>query len=95
MKKFPLRTKLIAFTLKPFNPLMVLRATGRMGKNNIICVFFSISHFINFCYFYVFSGPKLVKKFRSDLIQRYSMLSGGDDSVIADYIYHCNAQTPS
>ncbi|GAB1608735.1 protein ABHD4-like isoform X1, partial [Argonauta hians] len=38
-------------------------------------------------------GPGLVKKFRSDLQLRFSKLF--DDDTILDYLYHCNAQTPS
>lgn len=38
-------------------------------------------------------GPGLVKKFRPDLKQRFSPLF--DDDTILNYIYHCNAQTPS
>lgn len=40
-------------------------------------------------------GPKLIEKVRPDLIKKYSSLTEGDDSVIADYIFHCNAQNPS
>jgi pimeloyl-ACP methyl ester carboxylesterase len=38
-------------------------------------------------------GPSLITKFKSDLIQNYSDLFS--DNRIADYMYHCNAQTPS
>jgi len=38
-------------------------------------------------------GPGIVKKFRPDLKQRFSPLF--EDDTILNYIYHCNAQTPS
>ncbi|XP_036370650.1 (Lyso)-N-acylphosphatidylethanolamine lipase-like isoform X2 [Octopus sinensis] len=38
-------------------------------------------------------GPGLVKKFRSDLQHRFSKLF--EDDTILNYLYHCNAQTPS
>ncbi len=45
--------------------------------------------------FYVFAGPKLIEKVRPDLIKKFSILSDDGDTNIADYIFHCNAQTPS
>lgn len=38
-------------------------------------------------------GPKLVRKFRPDFQKKYSSVV--DDDSILNYIYHCNAQTPS
>ncbi|KAK3086338.1 hypothetical protein FSP39_017047 [Pinctada imbricata] len=38
-------------------------------------------------------GPGLVKRFRPDLQNKFSHML--DDDTIFDYIYHCNAQTPS
>lgn len=38
-------------------------------------------------------GPGLVKRFRPDLQKKFS--DKEDDDTIFDYIYHCNAQTPS
>ncbi|CAL8096900.1 unnamed protein product [Orchesella dallaii] len=40
-------------------------------------------------------GPKLIEKVRPDLIKKFSILSEDGDAKIADYIFHCNAQTPS
>lgn len=38
-------------------------------------------------------GPGLIKRFRPDLQAKFSTLF--DDDTMLDYIYHCNAQTPS
>ncbi|XP_045193546.2 (Lyso)-N-acylphosphatidylethanolamine lipase-like isoform X2 [Mercenaria mercenaria] len=38
-------------------------------------------------------GPGLIKRFRPDLQAKFSPLF--DDDTILDYIYHCNAQSPS
>ncbi|XP_076112125.1 (Lyso)-N-acylphosphatidylethanolamine lipase-like isoform X1 [Mytilus galloprovincialis] len=38
-------------------------------------------------------GPVLVKKFRPDLQRKFG--ESEEDDTIFDYIYHCNAQTPS
>ncbi|KAL4234358.1 Alpha/beta hydrolase domain-containing protein 4 [Mactra antiquata] len=38
-------------------------------------------------------GPGLIKRFRPDLQAKFSHLF--DDDTMLDYIYHCNAQTPS
>ncbi|CAG0889780.1 unnamed protein product [Darwinula stevensoni] len=40
-------------------------------------------------------GPKLVAKIRPDLIKKFSSIIPNSDEVIPNYIYHCNAQTPS
>lgn len=39
-------------------------------------------------------GPGLVKRFRPDLQAKFSDVLEHDDAIF-DYIYHCNAQTPS
>lgn len=38
-------------------------------------------------------GPSLIARFRPDLLENYS--DSCDYQLVADYIYHCNAQTPS
>ncbi|XP_021948565.1 (Lyso)-N-acylphosphatidylethanolamine lipase isoform X2 [Folsomia candida] len=40
-------------------------------------------------------GPKLIEKVRPDLIRKFAALSGDGDATVAEYIFHCNAQTPS
>lgn len=89
----------------------MIRATGPIGNKNIykslqICSLikeikiyklyggfnYALFYFLDFFYN---KAPRLVKRFRNDLIKKYSLLSGGEDSVIADYIYHCNVQKPS
>ncbi|XP_031562008.1 1-acylglycerol-3-phosphate O-acyltransferase ABHD5-like [Actinia tenebrosa] len=39
-------------------------------------------------------GPSLVQRFRPDFQRKYSSLINDDDTIV-NYIYHCNAQTPS
>ncbi|CAG0888529.1 unnamed protein product [Cyprideis torosa] len=40
-------------------------------------------------------GPKLIERYRQDIIERYSDFVGHDTRLITDYIYHCNARYPS
>jgi len=40
-------------------------------------------------------GPKLVKRAKRDLFQKFSTIVENADAIIADYMYHCNAQNPS
>lgn len=42
-----------------------------------------------------FGGPQLVGRFRPDLVQKFSTLSESSDVAFSEYIYHCNAQTPT
>ncbi|KFM57720.1 Abhydrolase domain-containing protein 4, partial [Stegodyphus mimosarum] len=65
--EIPMWAKLIAFMLRPFNPLAGLRAAGPWG-------------------------PQLIPKLRPDIIRKFDPL---DPDVVSNYIYHCNAQTPS
>lgn len=41
---------------------------------------------------YYISGPGLVKKFRSDIQNKFSDVL--TDDTITSYIYHCNARNP-
>lgn len=40
-------------------------------------------------------GPKLVKRARPDIFQKFRATVDNADTTIADYIYHCNAQNPT
>jgi len=40
-------------------------------------------------------GPTLISKFRPDLRKKYEGIFGEDDTRVMEYIYHCNAQSPS
>lgn len=40
-------------------------------------------------------GPSMITKFRPDLIHKFSHENMKDDTIIADYVYQCNAQEPS
>jgi hypothetical protein len=45
---------------------------------------------------FTLTGPKLIEKARPDLIKKYAALTeDGDAAVIANYIFHCNAQNPT
>lgn len=51
--------------------------------------------YIKFLFFLLTIGPKLIEKVRPDLIRKFAALSGDGDATVAEYIFHCNAQTPS
>jgi len=40
-------------------------------------------------------GPNMVRKARPDIIRKFSGMVEDADTVIPNYIYHCNAQKPS
>jgi len=40
-------------------------------------------------------GPRLVRKSRSDFRQRYNIVTSQDKHAVHNYIYHCNAASPS
>ena len=40
-------------------------------------------------------GPRLVSKARPDIINKFAGSVQGAESVIPQYIYHCNAQSPT
>lgn len=40
-------------------------------------------------------GPRLVQRFRGDLREKFRPILQDDCPAFLDYIYHCNAQTPS
>lgn len=40
-------------------------------------------------------GPGLVKRFRSDFRQKFGVFEQENENAILDYIYHCNAASPS
>ncbi|CAL4076318.1 unnamed protein product [Meganyctiphanes norvegica] len=40
-------------------------------------------------------GPKMLKRTRPDIIRKYSGVVEDAETVIPNYIYHCNAQNPS
>ncbi|ESN93448.1 hypothetical protein HELRODRAFT_115658 [Helobdella robusta] len=39
-------------------------------------------------------GPSLISKYRPDLVQKFKHKNMKEDSIIANYVYHCNAQEP-
>lgn len=42
---------------------------------------------------FIFVGPWLVNKARSDISDKY-VAAVGSNEVITEYIYHCNSQKP-
>jgi len=42
------------------------------------------------------AGPWLVKRLRPDIMKKFEdLLGAGNTTIIADYLYHCNAQDPT
>lgn len=68
--RFPIWVRVVNSIFQAFNPLAVLRVTGRWG-------------------------PTLVHKFRRDLEEKFRPKLEDDCCKFLDYIYHCNAQTPT
>nr|CAH0110460.1 unnamed protein product [Daphnia galeata] len=68
--RIPPWVKGIAYLLQPFNPLWLIRVSGRLG-------------------------PHIVRKARPDIFQKYAGMVEDPEEAISQYIYHCNAQTPT
>ncbi|EFX80395.1 hypothetical protein DAPPUDRAFT_304102 [Daphnia pulex] len=68
--RIPPWVKGIAYLLQPFNPLWLIRVSGRLG-------------------------PHIVRKARPDIFQKYAETVEDADEAISQYVYHCNAQSPT
>ena len=88
LRNLPFWVKGIAYLLQPFNPLWILRVSGPLGK--YIKWYLDIESFVQF--YFSFTGPRLVQRARPDIFRKFSGVIEDADSVVASYIYHCNAQ---
>ncbi|XP_060677706.1 (Lyso)-N-acylphosphatidylethanolamine lipase-like isoform X2 [Hemiscyllium ocellatum] len=78
---FPERPADLSESWKP--PMWVKAAAAVLGRFNFLAVLRAAGPW----------GPSLVQRFRPDLKQKYSDYF--EDDTILEYVYHCNAQTPS
>ncbi|TNN74463.1 Protein ABHD4 [Liparis tanakae] len=89
----------IAAVVSLFNPLAVIRAAGPWGEMTMQRLMSRhlpparLSAFGSSCGVSPVSGPGLVNRFRPDFKRKFEDLF--DDDTMTQYIYHCNAQTPS
>uniref|UniRef100_UPI00398F422E (Lyso)-N-acylphosphatidylethanolamine lipase-like n=1 Tax=Pristiophorus japonicus TaxID=55135 RepID=UPI00398F422E len=78
---FPERPSDLSETWKP--PMWVKAAVAILGRFNFLAVLRAAGPW----------GPALVQRFRPDLKRKYA--ERFEDDTIVEYVYHCNAQTPS
>ncbi|XP_067870251.1 (Lyso)-N-acylphosphatidylethanolamine lipase-like isoform X1 [Heterodontus francisci] len=78
---FPERPADLSETWKP--PMWVKAAATILGRFNFLAVLRAAGPW----------GPSLVQRFRPDLKIKYA--ERFEDDTILEYVYHCNAQTPS
>ncbi|XP_041031346.1 (Lyso)-N-acylphosphatidylethanolamine lipase isoform X2 [Carcharodon carcharias] len=78
---FPERPADLSESWKP--PMWVKAAATILGRFNFLAVLRAAGPW----------GPSLVQRFRPDLKQKYERFF--QDDTILEYVYHCNAQSPS